>query len=376
MNILVCGDYSPVGRHLELLEKNCFNKIFGNVKSTIEENDYSIVNFETCVATLEDKPIKKHGPNLSCSAKAVDALKWVGFSCVTLANNHFRDFGENGVLRSLDAFKKNGIDYVGGGENLESAKKILFKQVCGETVAIINVCEHEFSVATVNHEGCNPIDAMDVYYDIQDAQKRADYVLVIVHGGHEHFQLPSLRMQKLYRFFIDAGADAVVNHHQHCFSGYEKYKGKPIFYGIGNFCFDNLWPPQKKFDPWNYGYMVQLKFFDKKVDFVLIPYSQCVEDPSIKLLDQKVFEEKIENLNKIIVNPQKLKIECDKFYYKKHFVYEIAFEPYMSRVARKLFKLGLLPHFLTKGKALYQLINFIECESHRDCVLQILKGKM
>lgn len=52
-----------------------------------------------------------------------------------------------------------------------------------------------------------------------------------MHGGHEHYQLPSLRMQETYRFFIDAGADVVVNHHQHCFSGYEIYNNKYIFMG-------------------------------------------------------------------------------------------------------------------------------------------------
>lgn len=43
-------------------------------------------------------------------------------------------------------------------------------------------------------------------------------------------------MQEIYRFFVDIGADAVINHHQHCYSGYEVYKEKPIFYGLGNFC--------------------------------------------------------------------------------------------------------------------------------------------
>lgn len=63
-------------------------------------------------------------------------------------------------------------------------------------------------------------------------------------------------MVDTYRFFIDAGADAVINHHQHCISGYEHYQGKPIFYGIGNFFF----PPIFKHTPksWNEGYMVTL----------------------------------------------------------------------------------------------------------------------
>ena len=42
-------------------------------------------------------------------------------------------------------------------------------------------------------------------------------------------------MKETYRFFVDCGADAVINHHQHCYSGYEYYKDKFICYGLGNF---------------------------------------------------------------------------------------------------------------------------------------------
>ena len=54
-------------------------------------------------------------------------------------------------------------------------------------------------------------------------------MFLILHGGIEHYQLPSPRMKKWYRHIIDLGASAIVNHHQHCFSGYELYNGKPIF---------------------------------------------------------------------------------------------------------------------------------------------------
>lgn len=78
---------------------------------------------------------------------------------------------------------------------------------------------------------------------------------MIVHGGVEHHQYPTKRMVQTYRFFVDAGADAVINHHQHCPCGYEIYNGKPIYYGLGNFCFD--WDG-KRDSMWNVGYMVAL----------------------------------------------------------------------------------------------------------------------
>ena len=70
-------------------------------------------------------------------------------------------------------------------------------------------------------------------------------------------------MMETYRFFIEVGADAVVNHHQHCFSGYEIYKNKPIFYGLGNFSFDGIGSG----DRWSSGYIVTLNFSGTEVEF-------------------------------------------------------------------------------------------------------------
>ena len=134
---------------------------------------------------------------------------------------------------------------------------ILYKEIGDKKLAVINCCEHEFSIATETTAGSNPLNPISQYYAIKEAKEKADYVLVIVHGGHEHYQLPSTRMQETYRFFIDVGADAVVNHHQHCYSGYEYYNGKPIMYGLGNFCFDE---GLKKTKQWHEGYIVEISF--------------------------------------------------------------------------------------------------------------------
>ncbi len=113
----------------------------------------------------------------------------------------------------------------------------MYITVDNNKLAFINVCENEFTIATENRGGCNPLNPIKQYYDIKEVKQNADYVFIIVHGGHEYCQQPSIRMKKTYRFFIDAGADMVLNHHQHCFCEYEIYKSKPIFYGLGNYCF-------------------------------------------------------------------------------------------------------------------------------------------
>ena len=149
---------------------------------------------------------------------------------------------------------------------------MLYKQIGKETLAIVNCCEHESSIASDEHGGSNPLNPIAQYYAIQEAKKKADYVLVIMHGGVEHYQLPTPRMRETYRFFIDARADAVINHHQHCYSGYEIYQGKPIFYGLGNLCFDRS---DKRGSIWDEGYLVELSFANSLITHRIIPYHQC-----------------------------------------------------------------------------------------------------
>ena len=225
--------------------------------SVTSEADYNIINMEAPIVSGEGTPITKNGSNLKVNSCAIDALKWASFDCVTLANNHFYDYGEKGVKDTLIACRERCIDYVGAGLNLTEASQTLYKEIHGKTFAIINCCEHEYSIAAENSGGSNPINPIQQYYAINEAKKQADHVIVICHGGIEFFQYPTPRMVEWYRFFIDVGADAVINHHQHCYSGYEIYNGKPIFYGLGNFCFDRF---DKRNSSWNNGYLVELIF--------------------------------------------------------------------------------------------------------------------
>ena len=228
-------------------------------------------------------------------------------------------------------------------------------------MAIINCCEHEFSIATETSGGSNPLNPIQQYYAIQEARAKADYVLVIVHGGHEHWQLPSPRMVETYRFFVDAGADAVVNHHQHCYSGYELYHGKPVFYGLGNFCFDS---PNHRNDFWNEGYMLMLHFGDD-MKYELIPYRQCAEEPKVALIERDSFDSSIRDLNNIIENATKLEEETEKYYALSANQCSNIFEPIRNRYYLACKLRGWLPSLISKERKLHAK-NLINCEAHRD----------
>lgn len=143
--ILVAADFCPKDRLKDFIEEGKYELIFSEVKPIIESCDYSIVNFECSIAEpSKDKPIQKCGPALACSTKAVDAIKYAGFSCCTLANNHILDYGENGIGNMIEVLDRQRIEFVGGGKNLSQAKQIKYVQIKDETIAIINCCEHEF----------------------------------------------------------------------------------------------------------------------------------------------------------------------------------------------------------------------------------------
>ena len=228
-------------------------------------------------------------------------------------------------------YKRQSIDTVGAGKNATEAERVLYKDLCGETLAIINCCEHEFSIADETSAGANPLNPIRQYYIIQEARKKADYIIVIIHGGHEHFQLPTIRMQDTYRFFIDVGADAVVNHHQHCYSGYEVYKDKPVFYGLGNLLFDHA---SKRSGCWTEGYMVSIDFQKEKISFELTPYKQCTEDAVGVILmnteEKEIFAHKIKELNVIIGDILALRNNLDKYYSESAKEELLMMEPYTA----------------------------------------------
>lgn len=363
MKVLVAGDFCPLSRLAKAFDEDKFNEVLGDVREVIFSADYSIANFECPITKGGEEAISKRGPNLRCSSKGMEAIRWTGFNGVTIANNHILDYGERGIENTITACKQNKIDVVGGGRNLQEASSILYKDIQGKKIAIINCCEHEFSVATEEKAGANPLNPIQQYYSIKEAKNKADYVLVIVHGGHEHFRLPSPRIQETYKFFIDAGADAVVNHHQHCYSGYEVYKDKPIFYGIGNFCFD--WDPVKNDNLWNYGYMVMLTFSEESVRFELLPYKQCAEEVKVELLPENAFDNEIKRINSIIGDTAALKKAVEEYYKKSLGATHRLFEPYQNKFLLGAQNRGWIPYLLGKGQRL-RLQNCIICESHLE----------
>lgn len=344
IKFLVAGDFCPQGRVSEKILNGNYNIIEGDVFADIKGADISVVNLEAPIVPSKSnyRPISKVGPNLKAPEDTLKVIEDIGFNIVTLANNHILDYGDAGIRYTLKKISETNLKSVGAGLSLSEAEQTLYVDVRGKRIAIINCCEHEFSIAGIMRAGANPLYSVHQYYAIKEAKLKADYVFLIIHGGIENYQLPSLRMKEIYRFFIDSGADAVVNHHQHCYSGYEVYKGKPIFYGLGNFCFD--W--QGMLPTWYEGFMTVF-YLDDDISFDIIPFFQY-KDEIVRLKNKEEKDQFFNNLkrfNSIIADDNLLLDEHQKLMDRTMENYEFILSPYSISYTIKLFQKKLLPTY-------------------------------
>lgn len=376
INIIFAGDFCLDGRIENLCVENKCQEIYGDYINILKDKDLSIVNLE-CPLTDSKESIKKIGPVLSAKSETVKALKYASFDVVALANNHILDKGEKGLADTLKICGQHDIKTVGAGKNLQEALKPLYVEIKDIKLAILNFAESEFSVAGKNSYGVAPVDCVLNYYAIKEARKNSDFVLVIVHGGNEYYSLPNPEMQKRCRFLVDVGAAVVLCHHTHCSSGYETYKGKPIFYGLGNFIFDR---PKAKIKSWFESYFIQLRVYKNKVIRAgIIPYVQGSEEPGLFLLNGNDRKEFMENFHKIceIINNENELVKSWKSFCclkKRDYLYSI-FKP--NIIKRFLMKLGLFrKYFLSKKRRLRLMLNLFRCDSHREAIISVLEDEL
>jgi poly-gamma-glutamate capsule biosynthesis protein CapA/YwtB (metallophosphatase superfamily) len=370
VKILITGDFCPFNRVEKLALKGDFGSIFNDFIDVFKGNDLNIVDLE-CPLTLAETTRPKTGPYQKAHPETIGALKYANVSLVAMANNHIMDYNVNGVKDTLNLCLKNDISSLGIGRTIEEASKPYSIEIKGKKIAILNYSDNEFISTTDGSYHCSSIDQIGCYYDIKNAKQENDYVIVIVHAGNEFYGLPSPRTKKLYRFLADVGADVVVSHHTHAFTGYEIYKGKPIFYGLGNFIYD--WPGKINSE-WNRGYSVKLIITDK-VDFEIIPLKQGNEKPGVfRLTDVESleFSKDIKLLSSIIADDNLLEQKFQEYCNTVFPMYDAFIEPYFGKYITALQKRGLLPKLLTRKKRLLHL-NLSRCESHRDVLMRMLK---
>ncbi|MES2847726.1 MAG: CapA family protein [Bacteroidota bacterium] len=356
------------------------NLLSQEIKEVYQKADINIVNLECPVNKNGDRyKIVKHGPHLQTTDKIFDYLRQLNITAVTLANNHLLDYGVQALETTLEECKKNKIFSVGAGRTLAEAGKHVVIEKNNTRIALVNICEHEWSIATDETAGANPLDIIENLSQVKEAKKSADFVLVIFHGGHEYYHLPSPRIKKLFRFFADNGADAIISHHTHCISGYEVYNKVPILYGVGNMLFTR----KNNFPGWLTGLTAQLVLEKAQpIQFSLIPTHQSAGEYVLSVSegnDKETVLKDIEQFSSIIADDNKLKNEWTALVEKRSPLYLYAFSAVPAMPGRyvrsSLRRLGFVDKFLSK-RYLAGVINYFTCQSHHDIAIQVLKKKL
>lgn len=371
IRVLITGDFCPNLRLSSLNGNTNVKDVLGHLTEPISNADLAITNLE-CPITSNDVPIVKTGPALKAEEHTLDFLINAGFNLVTLANNHIMDYGHKGLSDTFDSLNRRKIDYVGAGQNNKEASRSYIYKKSRLSIGIINVAENEWSTTNGEEPGANPINPISVFNQIQKLRTEVGRVILICHGGHEMYQYPSPRMKEWYRAFIDMGADAVVNHHTHCVSGYEVYIGKPIFYSLGNFLFDKK---TENKSVWNIGKAVELLISNEGIGFNIYYFEQCTEQLGItEVKDLSELSNSVEKINKTIYDDKVLGEKFRQYCHSNRRTFKSYLEPYRSKLLIPLMNRGFIPSIWNNRKKVL-LENLVRCEAHRDVLLNHLRNE-
>ena len=224
--------------------KDDYDYPYGGVNEILKDSDLTIGNLEGPI-TIQDTPVLKKGNLIfKGSPSNVSALYNAGFRVFNLANNHSMDYGTKGMSETIALLNKSGINTLGGGFNKEAAEKPIYMDMKGTKVGLLGfstfppegyfVFEDRPDVAHLEEDRLKEI--------IKAAKENCDLLIVMFHWGEEFNYYAGKQQKMVAHLACDSGADIVIGHHPHVLQGIEKFKGKYIFYSLGNFVFDKQIP--------------------------------------------------------------------------------------------------------------------------------------
>lgn len=337
----------------------------------ISEDEFVVGNLE-CALTDNPKPIKKAGPVLYAPVSFAATLKEYGFSAVSLANNHIRDCGDEGVHSTIAACQSNGIQTFGAGESEEQTAEPLIIERNGIKVAFVSFAEKEFNYVHAGKAGATVFDPYDSFDNIKDIRSKVNALIVLYHGGIEHYIYPSPLLMKKCRKMVDAGADVVLCQHSHCIGTREKYEGGEILYGQGNSVFGY----RKGDDAWNHGLLARLEVSLTEVR-VCYDVIETSSDGKVGLAPSVVADDILSRFEKEsakISDERFLTAEWRKFCEQQKSSYLsmlFGFGTNINRLNRLLHN-GIIKLFYRR-RQLNVTHNIIRCDAHKEVIETILE---
>lgn len=262
--------------------------LYDEVREVIQGADLAI---GTLNATISDYP-----PRTGCvptyvlvgGSENADALQRAGFDLMSVATNHIKNCGLNNCgdrafQDTMENLNRVGILPIGAGNNLQEALQPVVVDINGVRFGFVSLGQLEpIAFASEDTPGIAVLTEGNLRDAIQEARKVSDVVIVMPHWGPEDVPMPNWSQLDLARVAVEAGADLVVGNHTHVVQAIEEVDGVPVFYGLGNFVFDQNWDLQHQ-----QGVILIVSFSDSELlDYQLIP-THVDFDGRVHIADQQ-----------------------------------------------------------------------------------------
>jgi len=214
----------------------------GKMREYLHSADLTLANFENPV--VKNAVWHPDATTFTGDLRLMPILQQAGIDGVTLGNNHILDAGAPGLQETRRHLDDAGIAHAGAGMNLAAARKPMIFDLGGTKIGVLSyqgVPYYEWAWATQTSPGTAPLKDQVMREDIKRLRPKVDLVVVMPHWGQEYLATPERWQVEFAHAAVDAGADLIIGDHAHWPKGIEVYKGKSIFYGTGNFLFDQSW---------------------------------------------------------------------------------------------------------------------------------------
>ncbi|MBN2101107.1 CapA family protein [Candidatus Dojkabacteria bacterium] len=231
-----------------------------DVKDFLSESDIAILSNES---SFVEGCSQSAGTTAFCGKpEYLQNLKTMGIDIVSLTGNHMADYGRNVYADTMSTYTNNDIAYFGAGANSQEAWTPLIYNTQAGKIAFIgfNKMGPDGVIATDQLAGSAYYDEAKLEAAIEQASSSADIVWVDTHLWPEYGTTPGNDQVEHSQESIDLGADIVTGVSSHEIQGATFYHGKPVFYGLGNFLFDQMWSTETR-----QGLVLSIHIYDKGI---------------------------------------------------------------------------------------------------------------
>jgi poly-gamma-glutamate synthesis protein (capsule biosynthesis protein) len=233
ITLIATGDIIPARSvNGQAVSRNDFTWAFKNIAPILNKADIALINLEAPL--IKNCPTTTEGFVFCGRSEHIQGIEKSGVDVVNVANNHFTNYGQEGIDETVQSLALENIIVSGLPE------QPVYKVVKGIKFAFLGYND------IARYDGISAADKELMKTQIQTAKKYSDVVVVSMHWGIEYVSDPDSRQKDLAHHAVDSGADLIIGNHPHWIQSEEYYKGKYIKYAHGNTIFDQMWSEETK----------------------------------------------------------------------------------------------------------------------------------